>query len=490
MQILHGSRRAWLVALLAFAAVGVGVVLVLVLSGEETISPFDYRSDRQQEFELRAAAGESHLVYVHSPGGAAATARRVGALRRPVEKAAAAGRLDPDVLEAMVYLESGGLPDVIAGGRDPAGAVGVAQILPETARDLLGMSVDLRASRRLTRQIRAARARGDRTAVRRLTARRRRVDERFDPAKSLTGMGRYLAFARTKFLRPDLSAVSYHMGIGNLAEVIRDYAGPKEKRLAKDIVRERDLSYAQLYFDSGPFRHKTAYRRLQSLGDDSSTYYWRVLAARDIMRLHRSDPTRLARLANVETAYGSAEAVIRPPRGTPTFADRPAVRRARERDQLRALPNDPEKRHFRLDPAMDGLARRFGRDPRLYASLRPEALATLYYIAQRVNRISDAQAPLVVGATVRDAAFQRALVQRRLAEPAGYTATTTGYSFDIERRYANRRQAEAFQAMLDRLQVLNVIAWERRPNAIHVTVSEEARDLLPLLDGAGIGSAS
>jgi hypothetical protein len=33
--------------------------------------------------------------------------------------------------------------------------------------------------------------------------------------------------------------------------------------------------------------------------------------------------------------------------------------------------------------------------------------------------------------------------------------------------------------MLDRLQAQNLIAWVREPGAIHVTVSSEARRLMP-----------
>jgi hypothetical protein len=49
----------------------------------------------------------------------------------------------------------------------------------------------------------------------------------------------------------------------------------------------------------------------------------------------------------------------------------------------------------------------------------------------------------------------------------------------------SKRQALAFQFVLDRLQVLNVIAWVREPGAIHVTVSADARSLLPLLERLG-----
>src|SRR2546421_177143 len=69
------------------------------------------------------------------------------------------------------------------------------------------------AGRGLPRQTAAARRRHDAAAVARLSRQRRRVDQRFDPARSLTAMGRYLALARPKFAgRPDFAVVSYHMG--------------------------------------------------------------------------------------------------------------------------------------------------------------------------------------------------------------------------------------------------------------------------------------
>ena len=49
-----------------------------------------------------------------------------------------------------------------------------------------------------------------------------------------------------------------------------------------------------------------------------------------------------------------------------------------------------------------------------------------------------------------------------------------GWSFTIARRYASRNQAAAFQAMLDRLQALDLIAWERFPSEIEVTVAADA----------------
>ncbi len=117
----------------------------------------------------------------------------------------------------------------------------------------------------------------------------------------------------------------------------------------------------------------------------------------------------------------------------------------------------------------------------LYRGLRPEALATALYIGAQVRALSG-QSPLIVTSTVRDDAYQRRLVSRNREATRGYSLHTTGWAFDIERRYRSRTQARAFQFVLDRLQVLDAIAWVREPNAIHVTAAEEGKALLPLLD--------
>ena len=89
---------------------------------------FAYNAAKRTQFEARGAAGESHLLYANSPGGVVATARRVAAFNAPIQSAAAAAHVDPRLLEAIVFLESGGRPDVVA-GTDPSAAAGVAVLI-------------------------------------------------------------------------------------------------------------------------------------------------------------------------------------------------------------------------------------------------------------------------------------------------------------------------------------------------------------------------
>jgi hypothetical protein len=433
-------RRLILVVLL-LAGLAVAAVVLLRDDSPPAYSPVEikgdpyaYEPDREQEFEARAAAGHSHVVYAKSPGGVLASAQRVARFRADIERAADDAGVDPDLIEGMVLLESAGRPDAVASD-DLEGAVGLTQILAETATSLLGMHVDVAASERLTRRL--ARARGPREADR-LRAKRRSVDERFDPRKSLAATGRYLKLAKDEFGREDLAVVSYHMGIGNLQGVLGAYG-------------DDDASYAQVFFDSSPDHHPRAYRLLTRLGDDSKTYFWRVLASSEVMRLYREDRPRLERLARLQEAAPSGELVLHPPDRTEVFEST---------DDLTAAYLDGELRPFSNEPRRYGLRRDPGIDDELLWGLRPRAFELAVYMARGVRQVSGTQAPLTVTRLVTTA-------------DEGHALHPTGFAFDIRRRYEGGAQAEAFQYMLDRLQALNLIAWTRDSRSIHVTASGE-----------------
>jgi hypothetical protein len=134
------------------------------------------------------------------------------------------------------------------------------------------------------------------------------------------------------------------------------------------------------------------------------------------------------------------------------------------------LPANASRLGLAYYPGMGTQAKRFGFPPALYRGLRPEALAVLTWMAARVRTLSGAS-PLIVTSSVTDDRAQRAL---------GYSdpPAAAGWSFTIERRYANGQEAMAFQSVLDLLQSLNLIAWERFPQEIEVTVASDARTVL------------
>jgi hypothetical protein len=388
--------------------------------GEAVGDPFAWTPERSAALSKRAAAGTAHLLYTRSPDGAAATATRVARFRTPIESAAKAAGVDPNRLEALVFLESAGRPDARAPG-GIEGAAGLTQILAETATNLLAMRVDLDRSGSYTRRIERALRAGNLPRAAALNRARRRIDDRFDPAKALAGTARYLKLAKQRFGREDLAFVSYHMGMGNLENVLKEF----------DPADPGRRSYAELYFDSTPLRHKAAYAKLASFGDDSSNYFWKLGAAIEIMRLARQDKGRLVRIAALQTADDSARRVLLD--GAP-------------QGDLRSLP---------AAAADTSLSATSG------VRLRPEALGVALYAAAQVRTISGAPALKVPG------------------------AADGGWTFRVSRTYASDRQALAFQYVLDRLQVLNVIAWSRSARSIDVTASRDAKVLEPLLDRLG-----
>ncbi len=475
---MRALRRAASALLLALVVVGAYLVLretgPLPRSPAQSIDaeapdPFAYSEQRREQLEDRAASGLAHVLYAKSPGGIVASARRTDRWRPVVDEVAEAEALDPDLLEAIVLLESAGRPDAVADA-ELEGAVGLTQILAETGTSLLDMRIDTRASRRLTRRIARSRAAGREPRARRLEAARRRVDERFDPRAAVEATGRYLTFARGELRRDDLAIVAYHMGVGNLGDVIEAFGEGESP------------SYAQLFFDSTPTSHAAAQRRLAELGDDSSTYYWRVLAAREIMRLLREDPEELDRRAELQTAKSSAEELLHPASETERFADPEALEDAWRDGDVRTFPDAPRSTGLRRDPRMGALVRRLERDRALYRGLRPEAYALAVYMARMVREGGGGRAPLKVTSTVRDQRYQALLARGNPEATDGYSLHTTGWTFDVSRKYASGAQAEAFQFALDRLTALNLIAWVREPGAIHITVSSDAEALLALLD--------
>jgi hypothetical protein len=209
------------------------------------------------------------------------------------------------------------------------------------------------------------------------------------------------------------------MGIGNLQNVIRAFGGGPRP-------------YVELYFDSTPQRHREAYEKLASFGDDSSNYYWKLLAAREIMRAHRKDPAALARVAaeRARDASGRERLLAGAPQG-----------------DLRELKATPQNTGLEVTPGLQ---------------LRDEAAAVAAYIGSQVRSILDGRGALRVTG-----------------------AADGGWTFRVARDYAPDGQARAFQYALDRLTVLNVIAWSRTERTIRVTAGRDADVLTPLLDRLG-----
>ena len=108
---LAGALIAAAVALLVLARdTGLPAPDPVAVIPADAPDPFAYSESRRAEFERRAAAGHAHTLYAKSPSGVVESARRTASFRAEVERAAPGAGVSPEMLEAIVFLESAGRP--------------------------------------------------------------------------------------------------------------------------------------------------------------------------------------------------------------------------------------------------------------------------------------------------------------------------------------------------------------------------------------------
>jgi uncharacterized protein YcbK (DUF882 family) len=456
---LRGSFRLVLLA----AALGLG------LGAAPRAAPA-VASPVSERLASDAAHGLDRGLFTSSPGGVVATAARVARWHPLIVRASKHSRFSPNLVEALVFVESSGRPDVIAGS-DVASAVGLTQIAASTGKRFLHLRVNVVRSRALTQRIARAEARGASLTARQLRRWRARYDQRFNAAKSVYATIRYLETARRYLGRVDLAVAAYHVGIGNMRDVVRSYGGETP-------------SYAQLYFGSAPDARAATWRRFASMGDMSRDYYWKVLAAKRVMRLYRTERAALSFEARQQAKKASAEEVMHPQSRTPQFASPAAIAAAWKRGTLRRIPTNARKTHIAIGAFFGDQAHKLGRSRRLYRGLRPATLDVLLYIGRRVHEISGSRHSLILTSALRDNRYQRVLLRVNSNAARTYSIHTTGYAFDIARVYSTNAQAAAFQFLLERLQAVNAIAYIREGAAIHIAVASDAAQKLKLLGRA------
>lgn len=391
------------------------------------------RAAASTALERDAAIGMGRPLF---DGAVFTTAARVAQWRPLVARAARAAHIEPNLLEAVVYVESSGRADVTNGA-----AAGLTQLKPAVARHF-GLHVSAAHAKVLSRRIAHS---WNARHIRQLKKWRARYDERFGPAKELRASAAYIAAARTVLGHEDLAIEAYHVGI--------------------PALRNAHATYGELYFGSGRV-------------DD---YALKVLAAERVMNMWRHHRSALAFEAQQQSHKNSAEEYLHPLARTHIFRSPSTLLRAEQRHVLKMIPVDTAATHIRISGTLGSEARKFGRSRRLYRALKPQALDVLLYIGRQVHELSGSRKSLVLTSAVRDTKYQRVLGNENPVATHSYSLHTAGYAFDIARDYAGPRQARAFQYVLDRLVAANAIAYIREAGAIHIAAASDAPAKLKLL---------
>jgi hypothetical protein len=157
-----------------------------------------------------------------------------------------------DVAIGIGLLENGGSDTA----KSPAGALGVFQLMPGTARNL-GLEVN------------------------------GKVDERRNPEKNIDAGMKYLAMNYERFGDWGLSTWAYHAGEGNVSKALKIYAkanhninlpGIENFRAQRSYVEEHHITIHKLLSDP------SVQKFTRKLNDDSSGYAYKVVATAKLFK--------------------------------------------------------------------------------------------------------------------------------------------------------------------------------------------------------------
>jgi hypothetical protein len=428
--------------------------------------------------------------------------------------------------EADLLLESGGEADSVSS----ANAVGVAQWLAGTGRGV-GLTIDLPASQRLTREIDALRLRiawidylqrpdADRNApgaptltpdeaaqrpalqqaLEGLRQQRQAVDARYDPAAAIAAQTRYLLRLYRRFPSADWLFQAYHGGEAGVARTLKFYLGSRWPSTAAQAIRTGNdggrLSFEEVYFTTSPLSHPEAFRYLYGRSDDHRRYWWKLRASAQALADYRKDPSAFRQEWLRYFPGRPTDAYWYPDAPDTAFGDLGALQRAWSEKRLVPVLSDTTffVRPEPLDPAQASL----------YSGLRPASLGLLH-LTEKAYRATGSVAPLTLGdLTLTEPLAVRA---REIAPPKpprppfwppdperlhppgdgpspDFDFHTTGIAFDILRP-TDEKQRKALEYALDTLEDRRVLAYadakDHNERRYHVTPNPAHADALSKL---------
>lgn len=376
-----------------------------------------------------------------------------------------------DLQDADLLLESGGDPDALS----PAGAAGVAQWLPSTAR-AVRLSVSLSDSVRLTRKIEPlvtkaawlaylsspnadlhppgapaispSEARSELPAVLSqlvfLRAKRARLDTRYDPRQAIFAQTRYLIGLYNQIPSPDWIFQAYHGGVAGVERTLKKYLGadwPGSIQTALDSRRR--LSVEDIYFTCAPHSHPETFAYVYDRGDDDRHYWWKLQAALSALALYKRDPVEFQREWQSLMPGRSQENAWYPDAPAQSFAELSSLKSAERSGVLVPVQNNAW--YTVTPPPLDPSHALF------YEVLRPQAKGALLLVSAAYIR-AGGRTRLTIGALTQTQGYVKEerkkyreivphpsssapdpLLQAILlhAPPGDFDYHTTGLAFDI-----------------------------------------------------------
>lgn len=219
---------------------------------ENTFSLTDAFFGEEAKTSKTASTIEQKMEFVSSRKAYPASLAVIQKHAETIKEKARQTGVPEDVALGVGLLENGGSETA----KSPAGALGVFQLMPGTARNL-GLTVNSK------------------------------VDERRNPEKNIEAGMKYLRANYERFGDWGLSTWAYHAGEGNVSKALKLYAkanqgitlkGLKDTAAMRRYVEKYDITIDKLLSDPAV---KTLTRKLN---DDSSGYPYKVIATATLFR--------------------------------------------------------------------------------------------------------------------------------------------------------------------------------------------------------------
>lgn len=222
---------------------------ISTVEGGTILSAFFGKDASKSEAE---AIIDEQMSFVSTRGAYPASLAIVKKHEETIKSIARQMNVPEDVAIGVAFLENGGSDTAVSG----AGAMGVFQLMPGTARNL-GLTVT------------------------------KKVDERKIPEKNIRAGLTYLAQNYERFGDWGLATWAYHAGEGNVAKALKLYAkandglelaGLKQVDAMRAYVEKKDITIHKLLSDA---HVKTMTKKLS---DDSSGYPYKVVATATLFK--------------------------------------------------------------------------------------------------------------------------------------------------------------------------------------------------------------
>lgn len=420
-----------------------------------------------------------------------------------IQTAAITNGLRPELLWAVLYVESGGRTDACSNGW--MSACGISQFLPDTAKEW-GLQVDLKIHaqiyaaqtrvRILTRELGRAQDEAEeqtillklknaRQKVNELLSQRPLLDERFAPEKSVGAAAKKIAAdMKTYNNQEDFALAAYHAGNGNIKDIVRLVAAPVQGDDAGQWIQQAGLTWFKVYSYALRYSRTAANQELFSWLDWSRNYYFRVRAAENVLEMAMKDYEEFKKQAVYYYVTGRRIYISKEMRENGTYYQYKDIILAHKNGSLVEVPDEPEFFGIKLSWALGSLVNLAQR--KYYRTLTPAALGTLLWIAHQVRKdVVEKNFSLELSSCIRTVAYQKLLSQRNPKAVRGFSWHNQGLAFDIRRTPLNKAQYWSFISVLERLQDEGSIVYLKEGTHLHITVTlQGATRYLPVFQQA------